>query len=185
METDTLKNFFLIAMPALTDPNFEHSVIFVYEHNDDGAMGLVINKPLQITLESVLNHLEIETEDETVQFVPVLMGGPVGQEHGFVIHDEDGADDVPEDAESIVISASQDTLRQIASGHGPDNFIVTLGYAGWDAGQLEVEIARNDWLIAPFSSEIMFDTPIERRWVEAAKLIGVDINQLTNQVGHA
>lgn len=180
METDTLKDHFLIAMPVLRDSTFEKSVIYLYEHSADGAMGLVINKPLQITLGNVLDHLDIESSSEEVETFPVLMGGPVGQEHGFVVHE------IKSESETqIVISASKEILRSIAKGKGPDNFLVTLGYAGWEAGQIEAEIRRNDWLVAPFNADILFNTPIEKRWEAAAKLIGVDINRLSDQTGHA
>lgn len=184
MEYESLKNHFLIAMPALDDPNFSKSVVFIYEHNEDGAMGLIINKPLHITLGGVLEHLDIKIKNKLVEQTQVLMGGPVGQEHGFVIHDVPD-DEKPDDSESIVISASKDTLRLIASGKGPENFVVTLGYTGWDAGQLEKEIGDNDWLIAPFDLDVLFHTDISRRWQKAAELIGIDINTLSSQTGHA
>jgi len=180
MKTDTLKDHFLVAMPILRDSAFEKSVIYLYEHSSDGAMGLVINKPLQITLGNVLDHLDIKSGSDEIEFFPVLMGGPVGQEHGFVVHEV-----VSEKKTHIVISASKEILRSIAKGKGPENYLITLGYAGWEAGQIEDEIKRNDWLVAPFNADILFNTPIGKRWEAAAKLIGVDINCLSDQTGHA
>lgn len=176
MKATILKNHFLIATPSLQDTNFSKSVIYLYEHSNNGAMGLVINKPLNINLGSVLRHLDIEILDKSVETEPVLMGGPVSQEHGFVLHDE---------GDNIIISASKETLRTIAAGEGPKNYLITLGYSGWQAGQLEYELNRNDWLIAPADPAILFTTSLEERWVKAAQLIGVDIHNLSGQVGHA
>ena len=174
---DSLKNTFLIAMPSLKDPNFSQSVIYINEHTENGAMGLIINKPLQINLGSILEHLSIGIDDADIITIPVLSGGPVGQEHGFVIHNENGDD--------IIISASKDILKSIAAGKGPAHFLITLGYSGWGAGQIELEIARNDWLVAPFSPEVLFDTPINQRWAAAAEILGIDLNLLSDQIGHA
>ena len=143
-------------------------------------MGLVINKPLHIKLENVLNHLSIDIRNETIKQVPVLMGGPVGQEHGFVIHEQKH----PHENE-VIISPSKETLRQIAQGKGPKRFAVMLGYAGWDAGQLEEELAQNDWVIAPFDANLLFEVPIDERWQKAAALIGFDITKMSDFSGHA
>ncbi len=145
-------------------------------------MGIVINKSLQITLGNLLQHLNIEVKDEVIAALPVLVGGPVGPEQGLVIHPRLEHD--KQDRE-VLISASKETLRDIAEGKGPEHFIITLGYAGWGAGQLEKEINKNDWLIAPFNKDILFNTPLEKRWQAAAKTIGVDINHLSGQIGHA
>ena len=170
-------------MPSLTDEDatFSRSVVFLCEHTEDGAMGIIINKPLNVTLGSVLEHLEIDSGD-TVNDTPVYMGGPVGQEHGFVIHEpyrEDESDD------DLVISASKDTLADIANSDGPSCYFVALGYTGWDAGQLEEEIGRNDWLMVPYDKDIIFNTPVEQRWNKAIQLLGIDINKLSSHAGHA
>ncbi len=183
MKTSELTHHFLIATPALKDPNFSKAVIYIYEHGPDGAMGLVINKPLQINLGSIMAHLDIEMPDESISTLPVFMGGPVGQEHGFIIHHRNI--EATDDNEELLISASKETLKLIAQGLGPKEFIVVLGYAGWESGQLEFEINRNDWLIAPYAPGILFSTPVERRWKAAAKLLGIDINLLSDQIGHA
>jgi putative transcriptional regulator len=180
-ELNDLSHHFLVAMPTLNDINFSKSVIYIYEHNSEGAMGLIINKPLQITLGNVLQHLDIETSNKKIAATPVLMGGPVGQEHGFVIHD----DPDQETGHSVSISASKDILKAIANGAGPNHFLITLGYAGWEPGQLEHEIHRNDWLVAPFDSSILFSTPCNQRWHRAASLLGIDIIHLSSETGHA
>lgn len=183
MKKTNFNNYFLIAMPNINaeDTTFSKSVIFICEHGDDGAMGIIINKPLNVTLGSVLEHLDIEA-DRKVSNTPVFMGGPVGQEHGFVIHEPYRAD---ENHDDLVISASKETLSDIARRHGPDRYLVALGYTGWSAGQLEEEIGRNDWLVVPYDKEIIFRTPVERRWSKAVELLGVDINKLSSHVGHA
>ncbi len=177
-----LNHHFLIAMPSIGDESFEKSVVYVYEHNENGAMGLVINKLLQVDLGSVLTHLDIPHEDSAVDKHPVLMGGPVGQEHGFIILKETPKNE-PQD--QITISASKTTLMEIAGNKGPDEFIVTLGYSAWETGQLEDEIIANNWLIAPYDDEVLFDTPIEQRWRTAAAKIGVNVNHLSSKIGHA
>ncbi len=181
MKSVTLKNHFLVATPALKNSIFSKSVIYLYEHSDEGSMGLVINKHLNITLENVLNHLEIDIASEKVRRIPVLMGGPIGQEHGFVIYEQRD----PSESEKIVISASKETLRQIATSKGPKRYLVMLGYTGWDAGQLEEELARNDWVIAPFDLGLLFDVPIDERWHKAAELIGFDITKMSDFTGNA
>ena len=184
MQTSSLKHYFLIATPSLKDANFAKAVVYLHEHNKEGAMGLIINKPLHITLGNVLRHLDIQIDWQQAEDKPVLMGGPVGQEHGFVIHNNlqprQNDDDDP-----IVISSSKDVLRDIAVGRGPDDFLVTLGYAGWQPGQLEQELGHNDWLVAPFNPKVLFAVPINQRWQAAAKLIGLDITRLSDHVGHA
>lgn len=181
MIKEKLKHHFLVAMPRLKDPNFQKSVIYLHEHNKEGAMGLVINKPLQINLGNVLRHLNIKITDDSIELHSVMMGGPVRQEHGFVIYSTLSK----EVSQEIDISSSKSMLQKIAQGQGPKEFLITLGYAGWGSGQLEYEINRNDWLIAPFNKKLLFSTPNDKRWQAAAALLGVDINQLSGQVGHA
>jgi putative transcriptional regulator len=180
---ECLSNHFLIAMPSLEDAFFTKSVIYLHQHSDLGAMGVVINKPLQVNLESLLQHLDIEVKDKNVADLPVLAGGPSTQEQGFVIHDRLTSDN--EKADGIAVSATKEMLCDIANSNGPDHFIVMLGYAGWEAGQLEDEIRHNDWLVAPFDASILFSTPLEKRWQLAAKKLGIDIHQLSGHSGHA
>jgi len=193
MTVSSLAHHFLIAYPTLDDAHFSRSVIYLYEHSSEGAMGLMVNKPLQMTLHDVLEHLDIECPHELVSSQPVMMGGPVGQEHGFVLFAEDmpAASDVEpgEEAEptqdEVFLSSSKETLMMIANGAGPENYLVTLGYVGWGPGQLEAELHRNDWIVAPFDPALLFDVPIEQRWQQAALLIGIDVTRLSTQVGHA
>ena len=172
----SLANHFLVALPNLDDPNFSKAVVYIYEHNEEGAMGLIINKPLNMQLNDVLQHLNINAKSIEVIHQPVMMGGPVGQEHGFVLYEEDG---------EIYLSSSKETLISIANNKGPPFFLVTLGYAGWQSGQLELELQRNDWLIVPCENHILFNTAAEDRWQATAKIIGVDIERMSTQTGHA
>lgn len=172
----SLAHHFLVALPALEDPNFSKAVIYIYEHNEDGAMGLVINKPLTMKLGDVLQHLHISTKSRAVNNQTVMMGGPIGQEHGFVLYEED---------DELFLSSSKDTLIDIADGEGPKHYLVALGYTGWQAGQLEAELQENYWLIVPSETSILFEMPIEERWRATARIIGVDIERMSSQTGHA
>ena len=172
-------------MPALQGEFFAKSVVYIYEHSDDtGALGFTINKPLSATLGNVLDHLNITVADKCVIELPVFSGGPVGPDQGFVIHDRMSLAESEEDTE-VTISTSREILQAIADGKGPDHFMVTLGYAAWEPGQLETEIQQNDWLVTPFQKTILFETPIAGRWVASAGLLGVDLSKLSSQVGHA
>ncbi|WP_411918831.1 YqgE/AlgH family protein [Coxiella burnetii] len=180
VKTNILSNHFLVAMPQLNDFTFTKAVIYVSQHDAKGALGIIINRPLALTLGKVLEHLNIEIAQPQIANHPVLMGGPIGQEHGFIVYEQES----PQGAE-ILLSASKDMLDDIAKNKGPDDFLITLGYAGWEAGQLENEIARNDWLVVPFNRKILFETPLKSRWQKASTIIGVEINQLSGQIGHA
>lgn len=181
-----LRSQFLVAMPAMGDPNFFQSVTLICEHNDDGALGLVINRPLQLTLGDMLAHMKIQPRELSVGEQPVLMGGPVQTERGFVLHGPPGEWDATMKVdEDLYITSSRDILEAMAEGRGPDNAIVALGYAGWGAGQLETELKENAWLNAPADQSILFETPIGERWAKAANLIGVDLNTLSGDAGHA
>ena len=185
-ETTNLTGQLLIAMPSMADPNFHRTVTYVCEHNEHGALGLVINRPLDFDLGEVFEQLSLTKTDEAIASTPILRGGPVELERGFVIHDS------PEEWESttnvgnsIRVTTSQDILSAMAAGNGPKRALVILGYAGWGAGQLEHEIAENAWLSAPGAPRIVFDTPYERRWEEAAALLGVDLATISTEAGHA
>jgi putative transcriptional regulator len=181
-----LTNQFLIAMPTLADPNFSHTVTYICEHNADGALGIVINRPLELTLKDVLAQLDLESPDAATNARQVFMGGPVLPERGFVLHEPHGAwDSSLKVTERISVTTSRDILAAMADGSGPTRSLVALGYAGWAAGQLEHELADNAWLSAPADTRIIFDTPHERRWLEAARLIGVDPRLMTGEAGHA
>lgn len=181
-----LSNQFLIAMPALGDPNFFQSVSFICEHGDQGAIGIIFNRPMDITLSEVFNQLDIEVTDDSVNEMPVFFGGPVHVDRGFVIHtpNETWRSSLKM-SEEIYVTTSRDILEAIAKGEGPDKYIVALGYAGWGADQLEKEITENSWLNCPASANILFNTPTDKQWEAAAKLLGIDIKAISGDIGHA
>jgi len=182
----SLNNQFLIAMPALADPNFHGTVTYICEHNDQGAMGIVINRPLSLTLGEVLREMRIATQEDSIGRQAVYMGGPVQTDRGFVLHNPVGEwDSMLRINDEMGITTSKDILEDIAIGAGPQHKLVALGYAGWGAGQLEQELADNVWLCGPADKRIIFDTPWQQRWEDAAALMGVDLNQISNQIGHA
>lgn len=182
----SLQHHFLIAMPTLIDSFFYRSVIYICEHNEDGAMGLIINRPTQIMLDELFIHLEIDNISPIIQTTSVLFGGPAQKEQGMIIHDgpqkwvsTKALDD------ELYLTTSTDILEVVGTPAGPDNFLITLGYAGWEAGQLEQELADNSWLTVGASKAILFETPTEDRWLAAGKLLGVDMNLMTLSMGHA
>ncbi len=184
-DAEYLNHHFLIAMPNLADPNFFHTVTYICEHDADGAMGIVINRPLDLCLSDILTHMAIEPTSETAG-LPIYQGGPVQPERGFVLHDPLGDWEATLDVGAgIGLTASQDVLAAIAAGQGPEKFLIALGYAGWGAGQLEREMAENAWLSGPASAKVLFETPIDQRWAAAAALLGVDLNLLSGDAGHA
>lgn len=185
MHITNFKNQLLIAMPSLQGDFFSKAVVFIYEHSEaEGAFGFTINKPLSATLGNVLEHLDIKTKNETIAGLSVFSGGPIGPDQGFVIHDQMSLAENDDDKD-VTLSTTREVLQDIAHGKGPANFIVTLGYSSWEPGQLEAEIQQNDWLLAPLQKSILFETPISQRWIAAAKSIGIDVNKLSSQVGHA
>lgn len=186
MRSSNLTNQFLIAMPGLADPNFSHTVTYVCAHNEDGAMGIVINRPLDLELGEVLRQMELESGSEAVQAMPVYHGGPVQTDRGFILHHSatewQSSIRISDD---IGIATSRDILQAIAAGTGPRETLVALGYAGWGAGQLEDEIMENAWLSGPADLDIIFNTPCQKRWSAAAALLGVELDKLTHHIGHA
>ncbi len=185
-----LTGHLLIAMPAMQDPNFVRTVTYICEHSDQGALGIVINRPLDMDLGTIFDQLSLETEDPELARQPVLQGGPVHQERGFVLHEPAEAAGREFDAtvavsDAIRVTTSQDILTAMARGTGPKRALVALGYAGWGAGQLESELVQNAWLSVPASPKIIFDTPFDQRWRESARLIGIDLNTISHQAGHA
>jgi putative transcriptional regulator len=182
----SLSNHFLIAMPGLDDPNFYRTTTYICEHDENGALGVVINRPLDMKLGEILQHMDIGASNKEILSRQVYMGGPVQNDRGFVLHEPPGNWEATlKVTDSIGITSSRDILQAIAEGNGPKNAIVTLGYAGWGAGQLEQELADNTWLSGPASSKIVFETPSEERWVAAAALLGIDLNLLSGDAGHA
>jgi len=181
------KNHFLIAMPTMSDPNFAHSITYICEHNDEGAMGIVVNRPMDLMVGDILSHLKIDEYDQSYDDVPVMCGGPVQMELGFVLHrfEADQWESSQRLQGDICLTSSKDILQAIANNQGPRENLIALGYAGWSAGQLDEEMAQNAWLSVKADPDIIFSTPCEQRWQAAAKLLGVDLALMTNQIGHA
>lgn len=186
MSFTSLTNHYLIAMPGLTDPHFYHSVSYLCEHSDDGAIGIVINRPMNFYLSDVLEQMEIKVQDLKTQSIPVYYGGPIAPDRGFVIHTPEGHwRSTLKTAPDVHVTTSHDILEAMAIGQGPQHAIVALGYAGWDATQLDTEIAANVWLSVPVDPKIMFETSAQMRWQAAAQLLGIDITTLSGDIGHA
>jgi putative transcriptional regulator len=186
-----LTNQFLIAMPGMTDDTFAGAVVYLCEHTDKGALGLVINKPIDIKLKNLFEKVELTLDRPDLMDEPVYFGGPVQTERGFVLHeklsDEGGHynSSLPIPGGELEMTTSKDVLEALSHGAGPKRILVTLGYAGWSAGQLEEEIGRNGWLTVGASPEIIFDTPPERRYERALSLLGIDPRMLSQEAGHA
>ncbi|MFA5959497.1 MAG: YqgE/AlgH family protein [Tatlockia sp.] len=182
----SLANHLLIAMPAMGDPNFAHSVIYVCEHHVQGTVGLMINRPMQFPLGLVFEQMQIEPAASKQKQLPLLFGGPIQPERGFVIHRPFGGwrsslalrDDV-------TVTTSNDIIRAIAIDQGPKDALVTLGYTGWNENQLEQEVLDNVWLVCPYSPEVLYEVPFPERWEYAGLTIGVKMNQLSTNAGHA
>jgi putative transcriptional regulator len=186
LATTALTNSFLIAMPSMRDPSFKRGVAFLCQHGEEGAMGLLVNRLSEYRLGDVLAQMNLSSTSAEVADSPVLIGGPVQPERGFVLHAPHGQwESSFKISDSICVTTSRDILVAIAEGRGPERAIVTLGYAGWSAGQVEMELKENAWLTAPASETILFDTPIEQRWDAAAALVGVNIANLTSYSGRA
>ncbi|AAZ25144.1 hypothetical protein CPS_1252 [Colwellia psychrerythraea 34H] len=208
----SLENQLLIAMPSLGDPYFNKTVTYICEHNEDGAMGLIINLPVNITLADLLKQIEPDEGDKTgnvnsnseltksddvndITLVTditnsleqlVLAGGPIAQQRGFVLHSsQPGWSSSLVLSKELMITTSKDILMALGTQQAPEQFIVTLGYAGWGPGQLEQELQANSWLTTPADIEILFKTPIEQRWKKATEKLGIDLAHLSTDIGHA
>ncbi len=182
----SLKHHFLIAMPHMADPHFAQTVTYLIEHNEQGAMGLVINKPNGLTLADVLDQLRPDDAAPMLcHSLPIFAGGPVQTDRGFVLHPAGPQFQATLALGELGLSTSQDVLFAIADGSGPERYLIALGYAGWDAGQLEAELADNAWLTCPADPAILFETPFDQRLDAAAALLGVTLALLTAQAGHA
>lgn len=186
MQQTNLTNHFLIAMPSLKDPNFERTVTYICAHNEEGAMGIVINKPLDIDLGEIFEQMDIPAKNPETNNKMIFLGGPVHTDRGFILHQASN-----QWGSSIVISGdicvttSKDILEAIAVGDGPAESLIALGYAGWGEGQLEQELMDNAWLSGPADLDIIFNTPYEQCWNSAAKHLGIDIEKMSLDVGHA
>ena len=181
-----LKNHLLIAMPNLKDPNFSRSVTLICEHDEQGAIGLILNHAATFHLQELLQQLNIECAAEATKQRLVMRGGPVNPEHGFVLHRPLGnwQNSLAVNPE-VGLTSSLDVLQALTNNNGPQDVIIALGYAGWAAGQLEHELSCNSWLTHPADNDILFNTPADQLWDTAAKAIGVDIKLLTHDAGHA
>lgn len=181
-----LANQFLIAAPALDDPNFARGVALICQHDEEGAMGVMVNRASEYTFGEILGQMQLETRDESLRGQIVLSGGPVHPERGFVLHDDPREwDSTLEIANGLYLTTSRDILEAMARGEGPANAVLALGCAGWGAGQLEYELGENSWLTAPADPALLFGLPLEQRWHAAAGLIGVDMSHLADYSGHA
>ena len=182
----TLAGHFLIAMPGLAEPPFSRGVALLCQHDENGAVGLLVNQLSEYRLGDVLAQMQLDCVDGNLADAPVLIGGPVQQERGFVLHREPGHWESSYRVNADwSITTSRDILVAMAASEGPSQAVMALGYAGWDAGQLEQELMANAWLTAEASSRVVFDTPLEERWSAAAGLVGVDPRQLSGYAGHA
>jgi putative transcriptional regulator len=182
----SLQDHFLIAMPAMEDPNFNTTVTYLCKHDAEGALGVIINRPSETTLGDVLAQFSLTPSEGARARQPVLRGGPVEPERGFVLHRSAKKYDATLDpGGAIKVTLSTDILNAVARGEGPDPMVVALGYAGWDGGQLEAELLANAWLTVAADPTVIFDTPFEQRWAAAVGLLGVDIHQITSYAGHA
>lgn len=186
-DTSFLTGNFLIAMPNLQDPNFLRTVTYICEHNEKGAFGVVINRELDAKIPEILDQLSIiyDENDEIVE-KNVYVGGPVEVERGLILHSPVGSwESTLVSHDDIGLTSSLDIMRAIAGESPPDDFLVVLGYAGWDGGQLEEELAANTWLYGPADKDIIFNLPVSERWDAAAKLLGIDLSLLSTDIGHA
>jgi putative transcriptional regulator len=182
----SLKGHFLIAMPSLADPNFSETVTYICEHSAEGAVGLVINRVHpELTIDAVFKELQLESIP-LMDTLPIHLGGPVHEGQVFVLHGPPfGWEACCPVTPTVALSNSKDLLERLAKGQGPASFMITVGCAGWGPGQLEAEILANAWLSCPASETILFETPPENRWEEAARLMGVDLRLLSEEAGHA
>lgn len=185
-----LANHFLIAMPSMLDPVFGGTVVYLCEHNANGALGVIINKPtdmmMDVLFERIDLKLEISPSQKPFEKTPVMFGGPVQVERGFVLHTPDEPfSSMMKVSDDVALTTSKDVLEAVASGHGPQRVLVTLGCSGWSAGQLEEEIVRNGWLTVRADPGVIFDLPIEERFTAAMKLLGIDPTMLAGDAGHA
>lgn len=185
-----LANHFLIAMPSMLDPIFGGTVIYLCEHNAAGALGVIINKPTDMTMDVLFDRIDLKLEivpnQVPIAGKPVMFGGPVQVERGFVLHTPFGEfSSMMQVTDDIALTTSKDVLEAVAAGHGPKQMLISLGCSGWGAGQLEQEISKNGWLTVAADPSILFDLPVEERFVAAFKLLGIDPLMMTSEAGHA
>ena len=186
MQNVNLTHHFLIAMPAMADPFFSKTLTYICEHNEQGALGLVVNRPIDLTLEDLFDQLGIPFTNPYIGGLPVLFGGPVQLDRGFVLHQPVGDwQSTMAVNHEVGLTTSLDILQALASGKGPKHALVTLGYSGWAPGQIEHELAENAWLTVRAAPNVMFGLPPEKRLSAAMQLLGIDFSSLSEDVGHA
>lgn len=189
-----LADHFLIAMPSMQDPVFGGTVVYLCEHNANGALGVIINRATNMTVHGLLDRVDLSLEiaperektDATLDLAPVIYGGPVQSDRGFVLHTPQGdfSSTLPV-TDEVAFTTSKDVLEALAVGKGPQRMLISLGCSGWGAGQLEQEITRNGWLTVRADTSILFDLPLEQRFNAAIRLLGIDPMMLSGEVGHA
>ncbi len=181
-----LGNQLLVAMPTLRDPNFAGTVTLLCEHTERGALGIILNQPLRMTLAELLDQLQLPHDAAKLASQPVLRGGPVQTDRGFVLHRPSREfESTLKLSDSLHLTTSRDVLAAVAAGEGPAEAVVAIGYAGWEAGQLEEEIRQNAWLTTPMDDRLVFEVPHAERWQAAARLLGIDLIQLAPAAGRA
>ncbi len=185
-----LANHFLIAMPSMPDPVFSGTVVYLCEHNAQGALGIVINKPTDMCIDDLLDRVELDGEKApeylAVAEQPVMFGGQVQEDRGFVLHTPVAEySSTLKVTDQIAFTTSRDVLEAIATGHGPSQFLISVGYSGWSPGQLEDEIGRNAWLTVQADPAVLFEVPFDARYAAAIKLLGIDPMMLASEAGHA
>ncbi len=186
MPSINLTHHFLIAMPSMADPYFSKTLTYVCEHNDQGALGVVVNRPIDMTLQALFERLSLTLKHKDLSDAPIYFGGPVQTDRGFVLHEPAGNwQSTLRVGDTVGLTTSKDILEAVGRGEGPQKLLVTLGYAGWSAGQLEHEIGQNAWLTVEAKDAILFDLPSEERLPAAMELLGVDYARLADSAGHA
>lgn len=186
MDNVNLTDNFLIAMPALEDPYFSNALVYICEHNENGALGIIVNRPIDMDLAGLFDKIDIKLSAENLAKLPVYFGGPVQLDRGFVLHRPVGNwQSTLAVNREVGLTSSRDVLNSVGSEGLPAEIIVTLGYSGWDAGQLESELAQNSWLTVPAMTEILFDLPPEERLPAAMQKLGISFTQLSDVAGHA
>ncbi|MDC0611118.1 YqgE/AlgH family protein [Vibrio sp.] len=184
-----LTNHFLIAMPSMADSYFKNGVIYICEHNEEGAMGIMINAPIDVTVGGMLKQVDIDPlypqQKEDSLNKPVYNGGPVSEDRGFVLHrPHDHYESSLSMTDDLTVTTSKDILSVLGTSAEPDNYLVALGYSGWSAGQLETELAENSWLTVEADTSIIFDTPIHEKWSKSIQKLGIEPSQLSSMAGH-
>ncbi len=177
---------FLIAMPSLSDPEFHQTVTYLCAHSDEGAMGIILNRPMTVGLGEILSQMQLPPIEPEIEQIQVFQGGPMQQDRGIIIHEPPSQwDSTISVTDKLGVATSRDILEAISQGSGPQRSFIALGFASWDAGQLEQELAENCWLNSPADTSIIFDVPADQRWQAATALLGVDFHQISWDAGHA